>query len=266
MDFLKLSTTTFEDPKIKLLRGKFGRDGYFTYIHVLYLIAQGLETKNCKCELPYAADTIFFDLGIEKEDAIKILQFCIDLGLLEGSAESTVTCKKILLRLDKSKLSPGMRKLINELPEPEIPEMDPSENPNSFKSEFFCGDNTEDKKEDMKTFSEKVFEIWESAKLPCKKGGLLSFLQGDFKNGLSELKRQNISTEDVLQAVKNYAETILNPNSWYTAKLPFESFCKERTIKRFTPDYYSKENFESKKSGSALNNSGADTFTEKVEF
>lgn len=261
MDFLRLSTTTFEDPKIKILRSRFGRDGYLIYIHTLYLIAQGLSAKNTKCELLFAADTLSFDLGMDKEQIVKILETCIQLELLEGDPSGTIVCTKVLKRLEKNKLSTNMRKIVNSV-EVEDENETPENNTPEYHSSFF----NPDEKEDLKGFAEKVFEIWESSGLPCKKGGLLSFTQSDMRNGLSLMRQQKLSANEVLQAVKNYAETIQNPNSWYTAKLPFENFMKESTIKRFLPDYYKKENFLNADKSSAVNNSGADSFSGEVKF
>lgn len=112
MDFLKISTNIFEDPKIKVLRKKYGRDGYFVYQHSLYLIAQSITSKNTACELPYAAESISFDFGMEQSEVEKILATCIELNLLEGDAKSTVSCLKILSRLDMNTVSKEMRVMI----------------------------------------------------------------------------------------------------------------------------------------------------------
>jgi len=79
MDFLKISTNIFEDPKIKVLRRAFGRDGYFVYQHALYLIAQSINSKNVKCELPFAAQSISFDLDLDVEIVERILTMIIKL-------------------------------------------------------------------------------------------------------------------------------------------------------------------------------------------
>ena len=102
----------FEDPKIKVLRKKYGRDGYFVYQHSLYLIAQSITSKNTSCELPYAAESISFDLGMEQTEVEKILATCIELRLLEGDAKGTVSCLKILSRLDMNTVSKEMRVMI----------------------------------------------------------------------------------------------------------------------------------------------------------
>lgn len=261
MDFLRLSTTTFEDPKIKVLRSRFGRDGYLIYIHTLYLIAQGLTSKNTNCELLFAADTLSFDLGMDRESIVEILKVCVQLGLFEGDPEGNIVCTKVLKRLEKSKLSAGMRKIVDTVPD-EQEEIEPVEEKPVYHSDFF---NSEEK-EDLKGFAEKVYEIWESSGLPCKRGGLLSFTQSDMRNGLSLMRQQKLTAAEVLQAVKNYAETIQNPNSWYTARLPFENFMKESTIKRFLPDYYDQKNFITTDKNSAVSNSGADTFSGEVTF
>lgn len=112
MDFLKISTNMFEDPKIKVLRKKYGRDGYFVYQHSLYLIAQSITSKNTSCELPYAAESISFDLGMEQSEVEKILATCIELELLEGEASATIVCYKILSRLDMNTVSKEMRVMI----------------------------------------------------------------------------------------------------------------------------------------------------------
>ena len=254
MDFLKLSTTTFEDPKIKVLRSRFGRDGYLIYIHTLYLISQGLTAKNTKCELPFAADTLSFDLGIAREDIIKILETCIELNLIEGDPNSTIVCTKVLKRLDKNKLSPGMRKIVNSVEE----EFPFPEGPANQKRNYTKSENTEE----LKGFSEKIYELWSSSGLPCKRGGLLSFQQADMRNALAEMRQQNLTPDEVLQAAKNYVEVIKEPNSWYTAKLPFENFMKESTVKRFLPDYYKKEYFINNNGSSGVNKSGSDNCNE----
>jgi hypothetical protein len=253
MDFLKLSTTTFEDPKVKILRSKFGRDGYLVYIHTLYLICQGLTTKNNECVLPYAAETLSFDLGIEKETVKEIYILCIELELLEGDPENEIQCTKILTRLEKNKLSPAMRKLVKSVEQP----VTPLEN-NSYQ-EF---PKTQENTPALKGFAEEVYKIWESAKLPCKRGGLSSFLQSDMRNALAEMRQQNLTTDEVLQACKNYVEIIQSNNSWYTARLPFDNFMKETTIKRFLPDYYKKEYFVNSNGNSGVNKSGADQCNE----
>lgn len=112
MDFLKISTNIFEDPKIKVLRKKYGRDGYFVYQHSLYLIAQSITSKNTACELPYAAESISFDFGMEQSEVEEILATCVELNLLEGDAKSTVSCLKILSRLDMNTVSKEMRVMI----------------------------------------------------------------------------------------------------------------------------------------------------------
>lgn len=112
MDFLKISTNIFEDSKIKVLRKKYGRDGYFVYQHSLYLIAQSITSKNTACELPYAAESISFDFGMEQSEVEKILATCIELHLLEGDAKGTVSCLKILSRLDMNTVSKEMRVMI----------------------------------------------------------------------------------------------------------------------------------------------------------
>lgn len=270
MDFLRLSTTTFEDPKIKLIRARFGRDGYFIYIHVLYLIAQGLTNKNTDCELPFAADTISFDLGIDRAEVIKILNFCIELELIKGDAENTISCPKILTRLEKNKLSPAMRKIVNEVEETEENEVESPEDieePEQYHSSFFERPEEEDMtSENLQSFTRQVYEIWENSKLPCKRGGLMSFLSSDIKNSLTSIRRQKLSMDEVLQACKNYANVINDPNSWYTAKLPFENFVKPSTIKRFLPDYFEKENFLNSNKSSAVGTSGADKFEGEIKF
>jgi len=265
MDFLRLSTTTFEDPKIKLLRARVGRDGYFVYIHILYLIAQGLTSKNTSCELPFAADTLSFDLGIERAEIIKILSFCIELDLIKGEADGTISCKKILTRLGKNKLSPAMRKIVYETEEPENYDPETS-GPEPYHSNFFNSEENEITSENLQSFTKQVYEVWENSKLPCKKGGLMSFLSSDIKNSLSSIRRQNLSTDEVLQAVKNYAEVINDPNAWYTARIPFENFVKPSTIKRFLPDYFQKENFMTTNKSSAVENSKADELKGEIEF
>lgn len=113
----------------------------------------------------------------------------------------------------------------------------------------------------QKYYARLVFDIWEKADLPRPKSGYVTFLMRDFRLALSELQRQKLHSDDVIQACKNYAKIIaLNRQgqSWWDSKSTFDNFVKPNVIKRFLPDYFDLESFKKidRGKGSAISKSG----------
>lgn len=113
----------------------------------------------------------------------------------------------------------------------------------------------------QKYYAKLVFDVWEEAGLPRPKSGYVTFLMRDFRLALSELQRQKLHSDDVIQACKNYAKIIaLNRQgqSWWDSKSTFDNFVKPNVIKRFLPDYFDLESFKKidRGKGSAISKSG----------
>lgn len=113
----------------------------------------------------------------------------------------------------------------------------------------------------QKYYAKLVFDVWEEADLPRPKSGYVTFLMRDFRLALSELQRQKLHSDDVIQACKNYAKIIaLNRQgqSWWDSKSTFDNFVKPNVIKRFLPDYFDLESFKKidRGKGSAISKSG----------
>ena len=113
----------------------------------------------------------------------------------------------------------------------------------------------------QKYYAKLVFDVWEEADLPRPKSGYVTFLMRDFRLALSELQRQKLHSDDVVQACKNYAKIIaLNRQgqSWWDSKSTFDNFVKPNVIKRFLPDYFDLESFKKidRGKGSAISKSG----------
>ena len=93
-------------------------------------------------------------------------------------------------------------------------------------------------------FSQKAFEIFKDAGLPCCEGNYLSFLQRDFKLGLPYLR--GYSTREALEACQNYASIFQKSSTdafWRKQKVAFDKFC-ERKIRDFLPGNFVPEKYE----------------------
>lgn len=109
--------------------------------------------------------------------------------------------------------------------------------------------------EPRKGYAEAVFDILFSHNLPCCKGNLVSFTMRDFKLALGDITNLHLHSEDVIQAVKNYAEVIELKRkglSWWNSEQTFYNFCNKKTILRFLPENFKIEDFmKQKESGNA---------------
>lgn len=111
-----------------------------------------------------------------------------------------------------------------------------------------------------KHYSKLVFDVWENARLPGYKKGFLNFHIRDFRLALSDLQSQNLHSDDVIQACKNYASVIdlkRQGKTWWSSESLFYNFVKPTTIGQFLPDSFDIERFKkSDGGGSAISRSG----------
>ena len=97
----------------------------------------------------------------------------------------------------------------------------------------------------QKDYAEQVFDILYANGLPCC-GNLLTFTMRDFRLALSEIQSLRLHSNDVISAVKNYADVIKlkrQGNSWWDSEQSFYNFCKNKTIMRFLPDSFNINNY-----------------------
>lgn len=113
MQWIKHDTNANQDAKLKKLRMKYGLEGYGLYWYCIELIAADVDQNNLTFELEHDAEIISFDTGIHIERVNEMMAYMINLGLFESS-NNTITCLKLLKRLDQSMTSnKRMRELIN---------------------------------------------------------------------------------------------------------------------------------------------------------
>lgn len=110
-----------------------------------------------------------------------------------------------------------------------------------------------------KSFSEMIFDIYFSHGLPCGKN-IIEFTMRDFNHAANAVKRLQLRSEDVIQAVRNYAYVIdlkRKGLTWWNSEQNFYSFCDKNTILRFLPENFKIEEYTKQKgattgAGSAL--------------
>ena len=117
MQWLKHDTNANQDAKLKKVRMKYGLEGYGLYWYCIELIASDVNQNNLTFELEHDAEIISFDTGIHVERVNEMMAYMVNVGLFE-SANNTVTCLKLLKRLDQSMTSnKKMRDLISKAKE-----------------------------------------------------------------------------------------------------------------------------------------------------
>lgn len=96
-------------------------------------------------------------------------------------------------------------------------------------------------------YSDAVFKIFSEAGCPCQNGNPLTFLQKDFKDGLETLHRtqglQNLHSDDVIQACRNYASVLLDSRMYVTNRYSFPKFIQTKNFTDYLPQNFVRENF-----------------------
>ena len=102
-----------------------------------------------------------------------------------------------------------------------------------------------------KRYAEMIFDIYFSHGLPCGKN-IIEFTMRDFKLASIAIKRLQLNSEDVIQAVKNYLKVIELKRkglTWWNSEQSFYSFCEKNTILQFIPANFNFEKYTKNENG-----------------
>jgi hypothetical protein len=111
--WFKHDTDAHNDAKLDKVLMHYGSHGYAVYFYCLELIAGKIDKGNTSCALEHDAEQIGSRLKIDSVEVSAILQYLVEIGLFDGAIESSITCLKLLGRLDKSMTnSPQLRQII----------------------------------------------------------------------------------------------------------------------------------------------------------
>lgn len=130
--------------------------------------------------------------------------------------------------------------LTTETPKEEIHEETPEQSEAREKFEY------ETQSEPRKNYAEQVFDVLFSHNLPCCKGNLITFTMRDFRLANSELQKLHLHSDDVLAAVKNYAQVIdlkRQGLTWWNSEQTFYNFCEKKTILKFLPENFNLDDY-----------------------
>lgn len=108
----------------------------------------------------------------------------------------------------------------------------------------------ETQSEQRKNYAEQVFDILFSHGLPCCNGNLITFTMRDFKLAASALNSLHLHSDEVIAAVKNYAQVIELKRqglTWWNSEQTFYNFCEKKTILKFLPENFRIEDFKKQK-------------------
>lgn len=102
-----------------------------------------------------------------------------------------------------------------------------------------------------KSYAEMIFDIYFSHGLPCGKN-IIEFTMRDFKLASVAIKRLQLNSDDVIQAVKNYLKVIdlkRKGLTWWNSEQSFYSFCEKNTILQFIPANFNFEKYTKNENG-----------------
>ena len=104
-------------------------------------------------------------------------------------------------------------------------------------------------------YSNKIYEVFHEAGLPCARNNPISFLQRDFKNAMAFIHHsetlRKIPPDSIIQACRNYAATVNNPQSFITGKYSFERLVTFKNFVDYLPENYVPDNFIDEKKAKA---------------
>lgn len=136
--------------------------------------------------------------------------------------------------------------LTTEMPKEEVQEETPEQSEAREKFEY------ETQSDPRKNYAEQVFDVLFSCNLPCCKGNLITFTMRDFRLAAIELQKLHLHSDDVIEAVKNYARVINLKRqglTWWSSEQNFYHFCEKKTILKFLPENFKIEYFLKQKDG-----------------
>ena len=96
--------------------------------------------------------------------------------------------------------------------------------------------------EPQHNYAKQVFEIFKDAELPCEKD-VFQFECGSFYRALSDLRKSQRHSSDVLEACKNYVKVLKDPDCYVSQKMGFEIFVKSKTFVNCLPANFDRSSF-----------------------
>ncbi len=119
-------------------------------------------------------------------------------------------------------------------------------------------------------YSKTVFKILQESGLPCSNGNSLIFMQREFYQALPYIHELHLRSDEVIQAVKNYAQVCNMPDTWWKSRQDFLSLCKSKNILKFIPGNFDIKQYENKsntpKHGSMIHQLGLDQREGELPF
>lgn len=106
--------------------------------------------------------------------------------------------------------------------------------------------------EPRKNYAEQIFDVLFAHNLPCCKGNLITFTMRDFRLAAAALTDLHLHSDEVIEAVKNYAKVIdlkRQGLSWWSSEQNFYNFCEKKTILKFLPENFRLDDFRKSKDG-----------------
>lgn len=99
-----------------------------------------------------------------------------------------------------------------------------------------------------KNYSDRVYEVFESAGLPCSNRNPLAFYMGEFKNGLASIRSNpdveaGIHSDDIIQACRNYVSVLKDPDCYVKMQYGFSAFVRHKNFAMYLPANFVRTNF-----------------------
>lgn len=113
MMWFKHDTDANQDAKLQNVLLDYGLEGYGLYWYCIELIAGKINKENFTFELEHDARIIARNVGSTPQKVEEMMKYFVSQGLFENN-ENTITCFKLLKRMDQSMTSnPQFRAMIN---------------------------------------------------------------------------------------------------------------------------------------------------------
>lgn len=112
MQYFRHDADAHTDVKLRKLMMAHGIEGYGLYWYILELITKEVDEHHLTFELEHDSELLAHDTGLGRDRVEAMVKFMVQIGLFEAS-QGTITCLKLLKRLDTSMTSNvRLRKLI----------------------------------------------------------------------------------------------------------------------------------------------------------
>ncbi len=104
MKWFEHATDARNDVKIKLLKAKFGAEGYGVYFQLLEVIAENIKNTNFEewglVDDLHSVDTLAMESGVSPDKLRSILSYCNEIKLLQR-IDGRLACPQLLDRVDE---------------------------------------------------------------------------------------------------------------------------------------------------------------------